>query len=142
MSEDAATARLTRALAERGLADARDAYRARLRALRTSDPDAFRRATAYYEAEVTPRLESADDPIEVWIEYGRMLGELSGPGRLVAIDATGRAQTHRPPLPDSTLVLFMPEENTQDVLTAVMPASPSRAQQAAHALLVEKRLGL
>ena len=142
MSDDAATLRLTRAFAQRGLADARDAYRARLRWLRSADPDAYARAASYYETEVTPRLEGAGDPVEVWIEYGRMLGELSGPGRLVAIDASGRARTHTPPLPADTLLLFIPEDREREVLAAMVPASPSRAQAATHTLLVERKLGL
>ncbi len=141
MADDAA-ARLTEAFAARGLKDARDAYRARLRALRAADPEAFARATAFYEDHVTPRLESDEDPLEVWIDYGRMLGELNGPGRLLAVDASGRARPYQPPLPTGTLLLFVPDERNEDVLAAMEPASPSAAQRATYGLLVERKLGL
>jgi hypothetical protein len=103
MSEQAkerADARLLEAFAREGIEDNRPAYRQRLRQLRDRNPAAFERALRHYEDEVLPALGVEDDPVAAWIAYGVWLGELDGPGRLLAVDADGRARpatSRRPP---------------------------------------------
>lgn len=136
-----AEARLEQAAAALGLADPRAPLRQRLRQLRESHPDAFGRAVEHYEATVLPGL-AGDDPIHAWLDYGRFLGQLTSNGRLTAIDATGRAAAFRPPLQQGTLVLFVPDDTSADVLVAASPLQCSAAQQASLDLLVHRRLGL
>jgi hypothetical protein len=145
MSQDARArtdAALGQMQAAYALADGRDAYREQLRALRARPDDAFRLATAHYESEVVPRLGSAGEAIEAWIEYGRVLGEAGGPGRLHAIDPSGRASAYQPPYAAGTLVLYVPDEKNDSVLPVAVPVLPSPAQRATLALLVDRQLSL
>jgi hypothetical protein len=136
-----AETRLTEAAAALHLADPRGPFRERLKQLRETDPEAFQRAVAHYEQDVLPGLAEGD-VLAVWLEYGRFLGQLSGNGRLTAIDATGRSTVYRPPLAPGTLVLFLPEDTAVDALVAATPQQPSPAQQATIDLLVSRRLAL
>jgi hypothetical protein len=136
-----AEARLEAALAAAGLEDSRPALRARLKLLRQRDEQAFEEAVRRYEQEVLPALATSGAPLDVWLEYARALGELSGSGDFVAIDATGRASSWEPPYSPGTLVLHLPDDHTVPALPAAVPLEPTAAQQAASGLLVEGRLG-
>src|SRR5690606_19528330 len=82
--------RFAHALARAGARDPRDFYRERLRALRERDEGAFHRALQYYERRLLPAVASPDsDPLAEWLEYGRILAELSAEGRTVQVDRTG-----------------------------------------------------
>ncbi|MGH7503858.1 MAG: hypothetical protein ACREL7_19185 [Longimicrobiales bacterium] len=141
MTKEQTDERLTAAQAESGLVDSRASYRARLRALRASDEDAFRRANEHYDREVMPRIASGRGAIDAWIEYGRLLGELTGPGRLVAVDGSGRSRPHEAPYQRGMLVLYMPETGG-DVFAVALPLELTAAQRATVGLLVEKRLSI
>jgi hypothetical protein len=134
--------RLRAAHSEWGLADDRSAYRDRLRALRATNEDAFQRASEHYEREVVPRIVIGEGVIDGWIAYGRLLGELTEPGRLVSVDGSGRSRPYEVPYERGTLVLFIPVESGRDALAVAVPAALTPAQQATVALLVEKKLGL
>lgn len=137
----AAESRLTDAATAAGLADPRPPLRERLRLLRERQPDDFSRAVSHYEAEVLPRL-AVEEPLPVWLDYARFLGQVTSNGRLTVIDDTGRAANYRAPLPPASLVLFLPEDMAVAPLVAAAPTEPSPAQQATLALLVERRLAL
>ncbi|MBX6362604.1 MAG: hypothetical protein IRZ00_01940 [Gemmatimonadetes bacterium] len=131
-----ADARLDQALAARRLTDPRDLFRDRLRRLRADDPAAFGRAIDYFEHTLLPRVAADAEPITEWIEYGRFLAELTGPGRVLAVDPSGRARAYEPPPGADLLVLFFPDVQTDPVLPLARPRELSAAQQATWELLL------
>ena len=134
--------RFARALADAGARDPRDFFRDRLRDLKVSDADAFRRALAYYEGTLIPAVAAdGSDPIAEWLEYGRILAELTIRGRTVQIDATGRAHAYARPVPGDCLVLHLPENPSAPALTVGLPPRLSPAQRAAFDLLVRQTHG-
>lgn len=140
-SKARAEARLQEAAAALGLADPRPPLRNRLRRLRETHTAAFDRAIAHYEADVLPGLV-AGDAVGGWIEYGRFVGELTAGGRLFAVDDTGRARAYSAPLQPRSLVLFVPEDSSADVLLLAEPVDATPAQKATLMLLVEHGLTL
>jgi hypothetical protein len=136
-----AEARLQQAAAAGACADPRPPLRERLRELKDSHPAAFERARDHYEQVVLPALAGTAEPLPAWVDYACFVGALASPGRLVAIDETGRAvpyQVYRP----GALVLFVPDDAAAPVLPALAPAAPTAAQQATIDLLVKRKLGL
>jgi len=124
------------------LADPRGPYRDRLRALKDSHPDAFRRAVSHYESVVLPALASGTDPLATWLDYGRFLGGLTSAGGLVAVDATGRSTDFDPPVRPDQLVLFVPADAAAAVLPLLQPVALSDAQRATIDLLVNGKFSL
>jgi hypothetical protein len=135
-----ADARLEQVLAETGRSDPRGYYRDRLRTLRERDPAAFRQATGHFEEVLLPRVAGGDaDPLEEWLEYGRLLAQLEEPGRTVAIDRRGRARSYgRPAAPDA-LILHLPDDAGAAALVVGLPPELSAAQRATYDLLVRRR---
>jgi hypothetical protein len=136
-----ADARLADAALALGLADPRPPLRNRLRELKDAHPAAFERALRHYDEAVLPELADGADPLAAWADWTRSLAELTSPGRLLAIDATGRAAPFAAPTP-GTMVLFVPDDAAAGVLVGLAPTEPSSAQQATVQLLVERRLAL
>jgi hypothetical protein len=133
-----ADARFERALAERGARDPREFYRGRLRELRARDAAAFQRALDYFENTLVPTVaDEGSDPLAAWLEYGRVLAELSTPGRTVQIDASGRAADFAPPVPTDHLVLHLPTSPRERALVVGIPPELSPAQRATYKLLVD-----
>ncbi len=137
-SRTLADQRLDQALAETGLEDPRPGFRERLKALRVRDAAAFARAREYFETKLVPAIAEGAEPLGDWVAYGRVLLEHEGPGRLVAVDAGGRAQPYRPP-PGRELLLFIPEDGRRPILPLLAPLAPSPAQRAAVDLQVHGR---
>lgn len=134
--------RFAHALARAGARDPRDFYRERLRALRERDEGAFHRALQYYERRLLPAVASPDsDPLAEWLEYGRVLAELSAEGRTVQVDRTGRATPYAPPVPVDHLVLHLPASAREPALPVGIPPQLSPAQRATFELLVRQALG-
>jgi hypothetical protein len=133
--------RLADAAATLRLMDPRPPLRATLKQLRERQMDAFTRAVAHYEEQVLPRL-AAEEPMAVWLEYVRFVGQLTANGRLTAIGDDGAATSFKPPLAPGTLVLFLPEDTTVPAFIAAQPQQPSAAQHASMQLLVEGKLSL
>lgn len=133
-----ADARLEEALAAAAMADPRGTCRDRLKALRAEDPSAFEQAVAYFDTQLVPAILEGGEPLAEWLAYGRFLAERGGPGRVVAVDAGGRARPYEPP-PAGNLVLFLPQEGRRGVIPLLSPASPSPAQTATYDLLVRGR---
>lgn len=145
MTEDlrnAADRNLTTAAANLGLADPRPAFRERLRILKDNHPDAFASALRHYESGVLPAISGGGDVLEVWVQYGETIAALTAPGRMVRVDATGRAEKYAAPVQEAALVLHVPDQNDAPVLVTIAPVSPTPAQQATLDLLVHGRLGL
>src|SRR5688572_10639649 len=128
------------AIASGPFEDFREAYRDRLRWLKESRPDEFARALKHYDA-LAESIAEGSPPIEAWLDYGRRLGELSGAGKLMAIDATGRA---RPASGASSneLLLHLPDDTGVPAMPLAIPRSLTDAQRASLDLLVRRKLAL
>ncbi len=137
-----ADANLVAAAASLRMADPRPPYRDRLRALKDTDPDAFSRALRHYEETVLPALAEGTDAMAVWAQYGQTLAAFSAPGRMMSIDAAGRAGKLALPLKESSLLLHLPDDNSAAVFVAAMPLIASPAQSATLDLLAHGRLAL
>ena len=142
--DDTAKARVeastAEAIATGPFEDFREAYRERLRWLKDSRPDDFARALKHYEA-LAESIAAGSQPIEAWLDYGRRLGELSGAGKLMAIDATGRAQPASGVSSDE-LLLHLPDDNAVPALALAIPRALTEAQKASLDLLVRRKLAL
>jgi hypothetical protein len=126
------------ALARTGSRDPREYYRERLRALRDRDEQAFQRAREHYEMRLLPAVAREDsDPLAEWLDYGRILAELTTPGRAVEIDPTGLAHPYSPPVPADRLVLHLPTSAREPALLIGLPPALSPAQRASFDLLVK-----
>jgi hypothetical protein len=132
----AADARLDQALRTTGAADPRAPLRETLRALRLEDAAAFEEALRRFDEVLVPRVAAGEvDPLTEWVEYGRFLAELRGPGSVTAVAPDGRAQSWAPPYRAGSLVLHLPQDNRRRALVLAAPAEPSPAQQATVELL-------
>jgi hypothetical protein len=134
-----AEARTAEAIGAGPYEDFRDSYRERLRWLKESRPDAFSRALQAYELLVQ-RIADGADVTREWLVYGRQLGELSGAGKLVGIDETGRAVP--PSGGPGEMLLHLPDENGVPALALAIPRDISDAQRASLDLLVRRKLAL
>lgn len=134
-----ADARTDQALAGSPYHDPRDVYRDRLRNLRKISPSAYSAAVKYYEETLFPALlNETVDPLAAWVEYGRRLGQLTSAGRVVSIDASGRAWDYST-LPDPpALVLHLPEDTAVEALPLAIPRVLSDAQRASYDLLINR----
>lgn len=144
MSDDVkrrADARLEAALAAASLEDSRPLLRDRLRHLRADDPPAFERAVQHYEGAVLPKLAAEPAPLDTWLAYAHLLGDLAGAGRYLAIAADGIAMPYAAPYLPGTLVLHIPDDTGVPAMAAAVPAQLSAAQRATLDLLVLGRLG-
>lgn len=124
------------ALAESGFMDFRDAYRDRLRWLKDSLPQAFTKALSHYNDILVPNISTGADPIAEWVRYGLILGQLSGDGKAVRIDETGRAHDFDGSV--SGLILYLPEDVNVPALALAIPGQLSDAQRTTLGLLVKK----
>lgn len=134
-----ADTRLDQALAAADTLDPRPVYRDRLRALRAADAETFSRALEYFETTLVPAVAGGAEPLSAWVDYGRFLAERGGPGRVVAVDASGRARPYEPPPAEGGLVLFIAADGRRGVTPLLEPRNPSAPQQAAMNLLVRGR---
>ena len=117
--------------------DFREGYRERLRWLKEARPEAFGRALSAYETLVSD-IAQGSDPMERWLEYGRQLGELSGRGKVVGIDGSGRAVKEEP----GQLLIHLPDEIGVPALPLAIPRDLSAAQKSTLDLLVRRKLAL
>jgi hypothetical protein len=134
-----AEARTVEAISTGPFEDFREAYRERLRWLKESRPDAFTRALNHYDTLVE-RIANGGDVITEWLNYGRELGHLTGAGKLVAIDETGRAVT--PSGSADQMLLHLPDDAAVPALALAVPRELSDAQRASFDLLVRRKLAL
>jgi hypothetical protein len=116
--------------------DFRDTYRVRLRWLKDSQPQAFTGALSHYNDVLVPNIAGGADPIAEWVEYGKLLGELSGKGKTVVIDETGRASDFDGDF--GGVILHLPEDQNVPAMALAIPKQLSEAQRATLDLLVKK----
>jgi hypothetical protein len=114
--------------------DFREGYRTRLRWLKESQPQGFTKALDHYNNMLVPNIAAGNDALREWLDYGRRLGELSGPGKTVGIDATGRANEGDL----DGLVLYLPDDTAVPAFALAVPKKVSEAQRATMELLVKK----
>ena len=129
--------RTQNAISTAGLVDFREAYRDRLRWLKDTQPQAFNRALAHYNDILVPNIAEGTDPIAEWIEYGKVLGNLSGVGKVLSIDETGKARPAGEAI--DGLILHLPDETGVPALALAVPAQLSDAQRATLNLLVKQK---
>lgn len=129
--------RFEQVLAQTGARDPRDHYRDLLRDLRQRDEQNFQRALHYFETQLVPHVaDPARDPLDEWLEYGRMLAASLSAGRTVQVDPSGRAADYARPVPPDALVLQLPAAAHEPALVVGIPPSLSPAQRATYELLV------
>ena len=126
-----------KALAQGAYADFRDAYRARLRWLKDNRPHDFGRALDHYNDLLVPNIANGAEPVAEWIHYGKRLAELTGRGKFVQVDATGRAFELSEEF--DGLLLHLPDDTAAPALALAIPRELSEAQQATLDLLVKNR---
>jgi hypothetical protein len=85
--------------------------------------------------------EDDSDPLGEWLEFARVLAELTTPGRAVWIDATGRSSDYERPVPPDALVLHLPENPGAPAILLGLPPDLSPHQRAAYDLLVRQTQG-
>lgn len=141
MDEDTrkeADRRFEEARADSGARDPRDFYREALRDLKELNPAGYEEAVNHFQAVLVPSIASGQvDPLRAWREYGRLIAELTGPGRTVAIDETGRANPYSPEITMDRLVLYIRDQKRSRALLVSLPPEPSPAQLATYHLLVK-----
>jgi hypothetical protein len=140
MSEDIrrqADQKFEEALERTGARDPREFYREALRELRVENPQGYDQAVRHFREVLVPAVaQGSSQPLEAWREYGRLIAELTAPGRTVALDDTGRSESYGSELPLDRLVLHMPEARGRQAILVSLPPHLSRAQKAAYDLLV------
>jgi hypothetical protein len=114
--------------------DFREDYRARLRWLKEAQPHGFAKALEHYNNVLVPNIAAGNDAIREWLEYGQRLGELSGPGKTVGIDSSGRAEEGNL----DGLIVYLPDDTAVPALALAVPKIVSEAQRATMELLVKK----
>lgn len=132
-------AQTARAITDGPYEDFREAYRERLRWLKEARPTAFAEARAAYDALVE-EIARGSNPVEQWLEYGKQLGELSGRGKIVGIDASGRSV--QATSDGSTVILHLPDDISVPALPLAVPRNISEHQKSTIDLLVRRKLSL
>lgn len=141
--QEVADQRFDEALAQEGGRDPREFYRDLLRELKSSGPEAYDQAVAYYGEVLIPSIARGEaEPLAAWLEYGRRLCQLTSPGETVEIDASGVRHPHVAPTPKERMVLHIPAEKRARALVVGLPLTPTPAQRATLELLVQGRLKL
>jgi hypothetical protein len=118
--------------------DPRDFYRTALRELKESNPDGYEKAVEHFQTILGPSVASGEaEPLTAWREYGRLIAEMTGEGRTLAIDETGFAKPYSPESPLDQLVLHLPDGKGRRAILVSLPPKPSPAQRATFELLVQ-----
>jgi hypothetical protein len=125
-----------KALAQGPFADFRAAYRDRLRWLKDNQAPVFGTALGHYNEVLVPNIANGSDPLREWIDYGRRLSELTGRGKLMRVDETGRALEFDGEL--SGLLMHLPDDTAVPALALAVPREMSEAQRATLDLLIRK----
>lgn len=145
MSElrEKATQLLEQELQSTGAPDPRERFREMLRRLREKDPDAFKAATRHFEEIVIPAIAGGSgNPLAEWLDFGRLLASRLAEGETVQIDATGRSAPYARPVALDRMILHLPKSPREPAIAVALPPSPSPAQRATYALLVQEAVRL
>ena len=122
--------------------DFRETYRQQLRWLKETNPQGFSQALNYYNDVLARNIAAGYAPLLEWLEYGRTLAQLSGPGTVYSIDEGGRAQPAGELSGETNMLLHLPDDSNARVFPIAMPRALSPAQQATFDLLVNRKLAL
>lgn len=129
--------RFQEAMEAAGARDPRDFYRQSLRDLKESNPQGYERAVGHFQNVLVPTIASGEaEPLGAWREYGRLIADVTAPGRTVEIDETGRSRPYSPDSPLDRLVLHLPDEKGARAILVSLPPTPTAAQRASFELLV------
>ncbi|MDH3732879.1 MAG: hypothetical protein OEU54_05060 [Gemmatimonadota bacterium] len=123
------------ALARHGLEDVQPLYRQLLLRLKNHDAAAYEEAVGRYLRDVESAVDSAEDPVAVWVAYGVWLAPRLAAGTLKAVDANGLAIDAESPPPLGPLLMHLPADPKTRGLVLAMPAEASPAQKETAALL-------
>lgn len=138
--EARAERRSTEAFEAAGMRDPRDFYREQLKELRGIDAERYAEAVEWYRSTLVPSLSGEEeDPVQLWLDFGRRLAAWKAPGRPVVIDRSGRASGWTPPIDPDRLVLHLPDPAGR-ALPIALPQELSPAQQATWDLLAAGKL--
>ncbi|HUP88970.1 MAG TPA: hypothetical protein VM100_06460 [Longimicrobiales bacterium] len=125
------------AIAAGKLEDFREDFRERLRWLKDNRPQSFSQALSHYNDVLVPNVAAGNAALKEWLQYGRLLGDLSGAGKVVAIDETGRARDSSDEL--NLLVLHLPDDTAVPALALIIPRELTAAQRSTLDLLANRR---
>jgi len=124
------------ALGDAGLEDPRPAYRKLLVHLKSIDADGFAEATRRFNEILVPDVANGSvPPLEAWLTYARWVCDRIRPGRIVAIDMSGRALDDADRLAADTVLIHLPDEASATAIVLATPSRPSASQQATVELL-------
>lgn len=130
--------RFEEAIATSGARDPRDFYRTALRHLKDLNPEGYKQAVDHFQTVLGPSVASGEaEPVSAWREYGKLIAELTGQGRTVAIDETGLAEAFSPQTPLERMVLHLPDAKGMRGIVVSLPPTLSPAQRATYDLLVQ-----
>jgi hypothetical protein len=135
-------ARTAEAIDQGPYEDFRQAYRDHLRWLKDTNPQGFSKALSYYNEILATNIAAGHDPLSEWLEYGRTLGKLTGPGTLYRIDETGRASPATDVSGSGDVLLHLPDDTNVRALALAIPRQLSASQRATLDLLVNRKLAL
>ncbi len=126
------------ALDESGARDPREYYRERLKGLKEVSTEAYDQAVSYYRDELIPSIANGSvDPVGAWLKYGKLVAELTVPGKAVLIDRTGRSAAHEGDGNSDEMILHIPSGKGGRAVLVGLPSDPSSAQMATFDLLVQ-----
>jgi hypothetical protein len=132
-----ANRRFDEALEKTGARDPRDFYRKALRELKPVNATGYEKAVSHFQEVLVPSIANGEaEPLWAWREYGRLIAEVTAPGRTVAVDATGRSRPFAPEMPMDLLVLHLPDTKGARAILVSLPAEPTPPQKATFDLLV------
>ena len=120
--------------------DFRQAYRDHLRWLKETSPRGFSNALKYYNDILAANIAAGHDPLGEWLEYGRTLAQLSGPGKVYRIDETGRALPVTDVAGSRGVLLHLPDDINVRAFPLAIPRTLSPHQRATLDLLVNRKL--
>ncbi|HEY0809497.1 MAG TPA: hypothetical protein VGD49_05010 [Longimicrobiales bacterium] len=135
-------ARTAEAIDQGPYEDFRQAYRDHLRWLKETNPQGFSKALGYYNDILAANIAAGHDPLSEWLEYGRTLAKLSGPGTVYRIDSTGRASAASDVSALGDVILHLPDDTRVRALPLAIPRELSAPQRATLDLLVNRKLAL
>lgn len=125
------------AIAAGKVEDFREDFRERLRWLKDNRPQSFSQALSHYNDILVPNVAAGNAAMQEWVQYGRLLGDLSGAGKVVAIDESGRARDFGDEI--NSLVLHLPDDTAVPALALIIPRALTAAQRATLDLLANRR---
>ncbi len=132
--------RLDQALSDSSVRDPRPYFRHALRQLKQRNAAGYDRAAAYFEERLVPAVAGDADPLTAWLDYGRMIIDETGTGRVVEVGPSGRALAPDPDRPPQGMLLWLPDDDALSAVLLRAPARLSRAQEATIELLVEGKV--